>query len=555
MKSHQRNLFGTKSVWLLVFSLLITALTVVSDFADDESARPRKPASFDYQGAIDDLRIDELQQHLGWLADESQEGRSAGTEAGHRAGDYLVAQLALLGLEPAGTDGSFAQGFRFDGDQPKYRNVLGIVRGSDPEPADEYVMICAHYDHVGVINGEIYPGANDNASGTAMVLELAESLQKLEPRPKRSILVAFWDAEEKGLLGSRHFANNPTVPLAQIKIVLNIDMVGTLQNNSFEFFGTNAATGIREIVSRLIVPDDPDIDFSSEYLLASDHSSFYAKNIPAVMFFTGLDCPYHTPQDDLNAINFDGMKQIADVAFRVVFHLADSEDLAKINHISTRDMRRDKDKAEAAAVFWATDTMGLTIEDDETDDAEDESLFSLGKLFGSLLGNAVSVQQSGLRIAKVAKKSYAENLGLKSGDYIVTFNGRDVESHYDFDEDLIACLEEEPDRVMYLRVARPRESKELLRLEINPADMPATAQIVRQGFMYWESPAEPDTLIVGAVFSQPAIEAGLQTDDRVMHVNGRRASGDALRESLKNKHSLLLEIERNGKVSHLELAP
>ena len=526
---------------------------VTSLFAGDEPAKPQKPATFDFQGAIDDLRIDELNMHLGWLADETQEGRSAGTESGHRAGDYLVTKLALLGLEPAGTDGSFLQGLRFRDGQPRFRNVLGVIRGSDPELADEYVMICAHYDHVGVIDGEVYPGANDNASGTSMILELAESLIKIEPRPKRSIIVAFWDAEELGLFGSQHYANNPTVPLNRIKIVLNFDMVGTLQNNTFEFFGSNAATGIREIVSRLILPDEPDIEFSSEYLLASDHSSFYAKKIPALMFFTGLDCPYHVPEDNLDCINFDGMKQIADIAFRVVFHLADSDDLVKIRHISTREMRRDKDKAENASVFWATDTMGLTIDDNEEVDTEDESLYSLGKLFGNLFGGAISGEQVGLRITKVAKESYAEKLGLKTGDSIVTFNGRDIEDHYTFDEDIIACLEQESDRMMYLRVSRPRESKELLRFEINPAELEA-AQIVRQGFMYWESQAEPETLIVGDVFSMRAIESGLQADDRIMHINDTRASGENLREALSSKKSLTLEIERNGKISHLELA-
>ena len=327
----------------MVLPLLIVMLPSV--FAEDNPAKPLKPASFDYQGAKDDIRVDELQMHLGWLADKAQEGRCAGTEGGHRAGDYLVTQLALLGLEPAGDEGGYLQGWHVINDKPQYRNVLGIIRGSDPDLADEYIMICAHYDHVGIIDNELYPGANDNASGTSVILELAESLHKLEPRSKRSVFVAFWDAEEKGLLGSRHFADYPTVPLKQIKIVFNFDMVGTLQNNTFELFGSSVATGIRELVSRLIEPDDPDIEFSTEYLLASDHSSFYAKRIPAVMFFTGLDCPYHEPGDNFDIINFAGMKQIADIAFRMVFHLADSDDLAKIKYLSPCKVRCGKARA------------------------------------------------------------------------------------------------------------------------------------------------------------------------------------------------------------------
>ena len=558
MKPRQQYSFGVSRAWLPVFFLVTTFAVMpvaMTALAADEPVKPPKPATFDYQEAIDDLRVDELQMHLGWLADGPQEGRCAGTEGGHRAGDYLVMQLALLGLEPAGTGGSYLQGFRFIDGEPQYRNVLGVIRGGDPDLAGEYVMICAHYDHVGIIGNEIYPGANDTASGTSMILELAESLQKLEPRPKRSILVAFWDAEEKGLFGSRHFADNPTVPLGHIKIAFNFDMVGTLQDNTFELFGSNVATGLRETVSRLIEPDDPDIEFSTEYLLASDHSSLYAKRIPSVMFFTGLDCPYHEPGDTFDIINFEGMKRIADVAFRVVFHLADSDELANIRYLSPRDVQRDKEKAGNAYALWVTETMGLTMEEDDENAFEDHPGRSLGKLLGNLFGNAGSGEQGGgLRIARVARNSCAAQLGFRQGDRIVTFNGRDVESHFDFDEAIIACLEQEPDRTMFMRVARSGESKERLRFEINPTDLAEAFQIVRQGFMYWESLAEPGVLIVGTVISDRADESGLLFDDRIMHINGTRASGEVLRDAVKTQRSLSLEIERNGKISHLELA-
>jgi len=551
MQTNQCNLFCSKNVLLLVLPLFIAVFSTA--FADDEPPKPPKLATFDYQGAMDDIRVDELQMYLGWLADRPQEGRAAGTEGGHRAGDYLVTQLALLGLEPAGTDDSYLQGFRFIDGEPQYRNVLGIIQGSNPDLADEYIMICAHYDHVGIIDNQIYPGANDNASGTSMILELAESFQKLESRPKRSVIVAFWDAEEVGLLGSQHFANYPTVPLSHIKIVFNFDMVGTLQNNTFELFGSNVATGIREMVSRLIEPDDPDIAFTTEYLLASDHSSLYAKRIPAMMFFTGLDCPYHEPEDTFDIINFEGMKQIADIAFRIVFHLADSDELAKINYLSPREVRRDNEKAANAYAFWVTETMGLTIEDNDAADSDD-STKTLGKLLGDMFGSADSDEQTGLRIARVARDSYAAQLGLQRGDRIVTFNGRDVKSHFNFDEAMIACLEQEPDNMMYLRVSRPRESKEWLRFGINPTDLTEAYQIVRQGFMYWESQAEPDVLIVGVVISDLAGESCMQSDDRIMHINDERASGEVLRDAVKTKRPLSLEIERNGKIFQMELA-
>ena len=557
MKPHHQYLFGIRRAGLPVF-LLVMAFAVmpvaVTAFADDEPVRPPKPATFDYQGAIDDLRVDELQMHLGWLADEAQEGRAAGTEGGRRAGDYLAAQLALLGLEPAGTDAGYLQGFRWIDGEPQYRNVLGVIRGGDPDLADEYVMICAHYDHVGVLGGEVYPGANDNASGTSMILELAESFQKLEPRPKRSILVAFWDAEEIGLLGSRHFANHPTVPLNKIKIVFNFDMVGTLQNNRFELFGSNVATGIRETVSRLTGPEDPDIEFSTEYLLASDHSSFYAKRIPAVMFFTGLDCPYHEPDDNFDVIHFEGMKQIADLAFRVVFHLADSDALENIRYLPPREARRDRERAWEVFAFWAVDALGLTLEDDDENAWEDHPGRAIGKLLGELFGGDDAGEHGGLRIANVAAGSCAEQLGLRRGDRIMTLNGRDVEDRDAFDNDILAFLEEEPDRAISLRVARPRESSGWLHREIRPDDPAGIAPVVRRGFLYRESPAEPEVLIVGDVFSERVLESGMQPGDRILQVNGARASGEVLREAEKAKGPLSLEIERNGKISQLELA-
>lgn len=530
---------------------------VCADFVCADDEQEQKPVAFDYQGAVDDIRIDELQTHLGWLAAPEQQGRNSGTDAGHRAGDYLVVQLAQLGLEPAGTDDSFMQGFRFRDGEPRYRNVLGIVRGSDPELANEYIMVCAHYDHIGVINNTTYPGANDNASGTSMVLELTESLQKLEPRPKRSVIVAFWDAEEKGLLGSMYFANNPTLSLEKIKVVFNFDMVGTLQNNTFEIFGSNIATGMREFISRQLTADDPDIDFSTEYLLASDHSSLYAKKIPALMFFTGLDCPYHEPEDTYDIIDFEGMKQIADIAFRVVFQLADADDLAFVNYISPREMRRDVEKHAESFDFNIAQTMGLTFASDSSDEdaSSADPQFSLGKTLGQFLGNRMTQGNNSLRVIKVAKGSVAEQVGIKRGDRIMTLNGRDISGGATkFDEKIASTLREEPNRAIYLRVLRSRESQQWLRLEITSDDLVEVNKILRTGFLYRESVAEPETIIVSLVFSDKVTESGLKPHDRIMRINGERASAESLDKAMTIKRPLLLEIERNGKISELELA-
>ena len=545
-----------RSRLLFLWPVIAVLFCVVSIplHADEPSPKP-KPEKFDYQAAIDDLRVDELQQYLGWLAAPEQEGRNSGTEAGHRAGDYLVMQLALLELKPAGTDGSYTQGFRFRDDKPRYRNVLGIIPGSDPVLADEYIMICAHYDHVGVIGGNVYPGANDNASGTSMILELAESLQKLEPRAKRSIIVAFWDAEEKGLLGSGYFADNPTVPLEKIRGVFNFDMVGTLQNDKFEVFGSNIATGMREFISRLLAEGDPNVDFSTEYLLASDHSSFYSKKIPALMFFTGLDCPYHVPEDTYDIINFEGMKQIADIAFRIVFRLADTDDLAFVKYISPREVQRDNEKQAESGWFRPAEAMGLIFETSGDSGAplSTDVQRALGKMLGRAMSTPKPGNNRGLRVTNVVKGSLAERLGFQRGDRIMTFNGRDIAD--DFDETMSAAIMENPSGMVFLRISRSSpEPKEWLRFEISPDDLAEVNRGVRQGFLYWERSAEPDTFIVSEVFSDKAREADLQWGDRIMHINGNRASTESLREAVSAQKPLLLEIERNGRIFELELA-
>ena len=543
----------------IILTILFCAILIPSRAVEPmtgQSPEP-KPNTFDYQGAIDDIRVDELQTYLGWLAAPVQEGRNSGTEAGHRAGDYLVTHIAQWGLEPAGTDGNYVQGFRFRNGEPRYRNVLGIIHGSDPALADEYIMICAHYDHVGVINDEIYPGANDNASGTSLILELAESLQKLEPRMKRSVIVAFWDAEEKGLLGSQHFSNNPTVPLDKIKLVFNFDMVGTLQDNTFEIFGSNVASGTREYIARQLTADDPDVDFSTEYLLASDHASFYAKKIPSLMFFTGLNCPYHVPEDTYDIINFDGMKQIADIAFRVVFCFANADDLAFINHISSREMQRENETAEKSLVFNISETMGLTFASSDNsaeNPSASDSNYSLGKTLGQYFSNR-SQGENSLRVTKVAKDSDAEKIGLKRGDRIMTLNGHDVSGMVSkFDEKIAALLQKEPDSTIYLRVARPEEPQEWLRIEIKPGDLVEVNRVLRRNFLYWESIAEANTLIVSNVLVDKIDKSGLKPNDRIMHINGKRASTETLNEAMTTKQPMLLEIERNGKISELELA-
>jgi hypothetical protein len=171
--------------------------------------------SSSYHAALESIKADELGRQVAKLADPAMEGREAGTRGGHAAGEYLADYYARLHLRGGGENGTFFQPF-----DPDCRNVLALLPGSDAKLRNQVIVVCAHYDHIGYGGrglsldgyGEVHPGADDNASGTSAVLELAKAFTILSEPPRRSILFANWDGEEKGLLGSKHWVVDPTVP-------------------------------------------------------------------------------------------------------------------------------------------------------------------------------------------------------------------------------------------------------------------------------------------------------------------------------------------------------
>ncbi|NOX58543.1 MAG: M20/M25/M40 family metallo-hydrolase [Planctomycetes bacterium] len=296
------------------------------------------------------------------LADDGADKlRQWGTGMGGRAPDYglpafhVSQKLAESFLKGGGADGlqtlqdrldagdtaSMAlSGVRVKGDsgvvrkrQPT-RNVIGILKGRGPL-AREIVVIGAHYDHLGktvsraFLHGsgdateyvpEIHNGADDNASGTAGVLELARTLSAQQPL-KRSVLFIAFSGEETGLLGSKHFVENPTVKLENIVAMLNMDMIGRLPvgKESIQVFGTEAAEGFGDMLERLAKKHEFELKGSASATGPSDHTSFYQKKIPSLHFFSGLHEDYHMPTDDSDKIN----------THKAVRFLAYIEDVAK----------------------------------------------------------------------------------------------------------------------------------------------------------------------------------------------------------------------------------
>ncbi len=282
--------------------------------------------SSSYLAALESISAQDIQEHVDFLADDALEGRECGSSGGRRAAEYLRRELKNLHIRGAGDNGRFEQPF-----DPGYRNILGIVQGSDPQLKDEIVIIGAHYDHVGYGNednsagpiGQIHNGADDNASGTSMLLELAEALARMPKNPRRTILLAFWDAEEVEMLGSRYWIANPTVPSEQVVAAINLDMVGRLRDNLLTVYGTRTGYGLRKLMSRQNGIRGLKIDFSWEMEDDSDHYTFFEAGIPVLFMHTGLHDEFHSPRDDANLIDKRGMQRVARLVFHVLRDLAE----------------------------------------------------------------------------------------------------------------------------------------------------------------------------------------------------------------------------------------
>lgn len=276
--------------------------------------------------ARDTITAEELKAYVDWLADDQREGRESGTRGGYAAGNYLAQRLAELKIRPAGADGRYFQPF-----YPNFRNVIGWIEGRDPALRGELVVLGAHYDHVGYGNsgnslgpiGYIHNGADDNASGVAGLLEVAEALTKLQEPPRRSILIAFWDAEERGLLGSKHWMAHPTRS-ERVVFHINADMIGRIQSDRLQVVGTRTSAGLRELVSRhndsMLL-----LDFTWRMNAEADQYSFFQAGVPVLALHTDLHPQYHTPYDDANLIDPSGMRRIARLMFSVACDVAEMD--------------------------------------------------------------------------------------------------------------------------------------------------------------------------------------------------------------------------------------
>jgi hypothetical protein len=211
------------------------------------------------------------------------------------------------------------------------KNVLGVLEGEGPT-ADETVIVGAHYDHLGLggagslVRGEaIHNGADDNASGVAVMIEVARQLAlRSEPRKRRLVFMAL-TGEERGLLGSNHYLDHPLFPLEKTVAMINLDMVGRLRNDRLTVFGSGSGKGIGQRLEQINEHHGFELALRPSGFSPSDNTVFYAKKIPVLHFFTGTHGQYHRPSDDFQTLNVAGMRRIAALVSEVVVALSNAE--------------------------------------------------------------------------------------------------------------------------------------------------------------------------------------------------------------------------------------
>lgn len=273
------------------------------------------------------------------------------------------------------------------------RNVAGILRG---KKADEYVVLGAHFDHVG--RGEygsrhdgnaIHNGADDNASGTAAVLEVAETLAleaKAGNPPERSVIFVLFTAEELGLIGSEHFVRKSPVPTEQMVGMVNLDMVGRIRDETLFVGGQGTANHLQPTINRLFEESPLSMEpMDGSYDSRSDHANFIRRDIPSIFLFSGMHPQYHGPEDDVGLINFEGLADTAQLAKQLVTAMTvASEDELAFTRPAPRGAQAD----------------------------------------GPRLGVRVGEATSGVGIADVAEGSAAAQAGIQQGDILVSLDGK-----------------------------------------------------------------------------------------------------------------------------------
>ncbi|MDF7821128.1 M20/M25/M40 family metallo-hydrolase [Runella sp. MFBS21] len=346
-----------------------------------------------------------VEKHISFLASDELKGRGTGTKDEQKAAEYIANFFKEIGLSPKGTNG-FEQVFKANIDTVHVLDARNVVAYLD-NGADRTIIIGAHYDHLGEgfqrgsldanAKGKVHNGADDNASGVAGVLELARYYAKNNIKEAHNFLFICFSAEELGLLGSKYYANNPTIDLSKVNFMLNFDMIGRFDEAkpiTIGGWGTSPTWG--EAIPTVMAKEKMAFKIDSSGAGASDHTSFYTKRIPVLFFFTGVHSDYHRPSDDTHLINFKGEAKILNAVTAII---------NTIDKLPNRLEYRETAMPMARNMSFKV-TMGLLLD--------------------------YSFNGPGIKVDGVSKNRPAEAAGIKGGDLILTLGKYTLNTIYDY---------------------------------------------------------------------------------------------------------------------------
>lgn len=287
-----------------------------------------------------------LKKHVYFLASDSLNGRGLGTPSGLIAAQYIADHFKANGLQTIGED--YLHPFHIRQGQTilKGNNVVGIIEGSDPELKDEYILLGAHYDHIAYRfrKGKkvVYNGADDNATGTASIMEIGKALAENQEQLKRSIIIVAFDGEESGLLGSWKFIKQDIIPTEKIKLMMSIDMVGRYaESGSLIMGGMGTLIGGEDVLENIAIKHSIEIKKTGKKISnRTDSKHFGAAGIPSLHVTSGIIGPYHKPEDDRETIDYEGMEKISSMLFELTIELANRNSLQATKKLIAQSKRK-----------------------------------------------------------------------------------------------------------------------------------------------------------------------------------------------------------------------
>jgi hypothetical protein len=363
-----------------------------------------------------------LLEHVAWLSAPEREGRGLGTQGLEAAAEYVAAQFKAIGLQPGGDGGSYFQPFTAarspSGAPVPLRNVIGVLPGSKPDWAGQSALLAAHYDHLGLgwpdvrkgEEGKIHPGADDNASGVSVMLELAKAIAAGE-KPQRTLVFVAFAGEEAGLLGSRHYVEHPPFPLDKTIGVINLDTVGRLFDRKLSVLATGSASEWQHIFRGAGFVTGVEGRMIQEGLESSDQKSFIDRGVPAVQVFTDPHPDYHRPGDTADKIDGAGLVKVATYVKEGIVYLGERPEPLTNTIASMKGAAPSAAATVAPAAGAASGSAGAPAQGRRVS-------------FGTMPDFAFA--GPGVKVAEVTPGSPAEKAGVKEGDVLLKVDGQDV---------------------------------------------------------------------------------------------------------------------------------